>query len=231
MITLMSYNTQHCRSYLTREINFDIFADEIKKVGADIIGLNEMRGEGPREDYTAQTETLAKKLGFNYYFAKAFDVGGENPYGNALLSRYPICSAVTVAIPNPESGKFEPRCVLKAIVDTPMGKLLVLVTHFGLSRAEHDNAHKTVLSLIENEKCVLMGDFNITPDNPIISDISQKMTDTAKYFDTPKLSFPSDFPNIKIDYMFTSRDIKVCFADIPAHVTSDHRPYVIKIGE
>lgn len=231
MITLMSYNTQHCQSYITRKINFDIFADEIKKVGADIIGLNEMRGAGEREDYTDQTKTLADALGFNYYFAKAFDVGGKNPYGNALLSRYPVISAKTISIPNPESGKFEPRCILKAKIDTPEGILTVLVTHFGLSQAEHSNAHKTVIENIEKEKCVLMGDFNITPDNPIISDLSTKLADTAKYFDSPKLSFPSDFPDRKIDYMFVSSDIKVRFADIPAHVTSDHRPYVIKIGE
>ena len=231
MITLMSFNTQHCKSYLSQKINIDLFADEIKKIGADIIGLNEMRGDGPREDYTAQTEALASKLGFNYYFAKAFDVGGENPYGNAILSRYPILSADTIKIPNPENGKFEPRCLLFAKIDSPIGELSVLVTHFGLSAPEHNNAHKTVLENIKNEKCVLMGDFNITPDNPIIADISTKMYDTANLFSQPKYSYPSDFPKMKIDYVFTSKDLKVSFADIPAHVVSDHRPYVIKIGE
>lgn len=231
MITLMSYNTQHCQSYISREIDFDIFIDEIKKVGADIVGLNEMRGEGPRADYTDQMKTLADALGFNYYFAKAFDVGGQNPYGNGLLSRYPIISAKTVKIPDPDTDKFEPRCVLQAEIDTPLGVLTVLVTHFGLSLPEHKNAHKTVVSLIKKEKCILMGDFNITPDNPIIADISERMLDTAKLFEQPKLSFPSDFPDRKIDYMFTSDDINVLFADIPEHITSDHRPYVIKIGE
>lgn len=231
MITIMSFNTQHCQSYLTHEINIDLFAEEIKKTGADIIGLNEMRGEGPREDYTAQTEGLAEKLGFNYYFAKAFDVGGENPYGNAILSRYPIISAETIKIPDSESGKFEPRCLLLAKIDTPLGELSVLVTHFGLSEIEHRNAHKTVLENIKPEKCVLMGDFNITPDNPIILDISKKMFDTANLFGETKYSYPSDFPDRKIDYIFASNDLKVIFADIPAHVVSDHRPYLVQLGE
>lgn len=231
MLTLASFNTQHCESYLSHKINIDLFADEIKKLGADIIGLNEMRGEGPREGYTAQTEALASKLGFNCYFAKAFDVGGNSPYGNAILSRYPILSGKTVKIPDPGQGKFEPRCILIADIDTPLGIITVLVTHFGLSQIEQQNAHKTVMENILPEKCVLMGDFNITPDSPIIADISSKMTDTATLFSEPKLSYPSDFPKIKIDYVFVSKDLVPTFADIPAHVVSDHRPYVIKIGD
>ena len=60
-IKIMSYNTQHCLNYLTQEIDFDLIASTIKNCGADIIGLQEMRGKGTREDYQAQTEILAEK--------------------------------------------------------------------------------------------------------------------------------------------------------------------------
>ena len=232
MIKVMSFNTQHCKNYISKQIDINFFADYIKSTGADVIGLNEMRGEGPRADYTDQTKALADALGYNYYFAKAFDVGGENPYGNAVLSRFPITSAKTVKIPNPEgTEKFEPRCVLVAKISLPIGEYTFLITHFGLSKAEQQNAFNTVVQNIETEKCILMGDFNITPDNNIISELSQKMNDTAALFDCEKFSHPSDDPKIKIDYIFTSKDVNTTFADIPPAVVSDHRPYVITIGE
>ena len=53
--------------------------------------------------------------------------------------------------------------------------------------------------------------------------------DTAKNFSTPKFSFPSDQPSVKIDYIFVSNDLKVQCADIPEIISSDHRPYVVTI--
>ena len=46
--------------------------------------------------------------------------------------------------------------------------------------------------------CVLMGDFNVQPDNP----------------------------TVKIDYIFVSKDLMVRSADILEMIASDHRPHV-----
>ena len=86
------------------EVECDTLAqvDEAVNCGADIIGLQEIRGEGPREDYVDQIKILSEKTGLYYYFAEAIKVEGANPYGNAILSRYPIINAETIAIPDPE---------------------------------------------------------------------------------------------------------------------------------
>lgn len=233
-ITLMSYNTQHCLNFLTREIDYDIMADTIKKCGADIIGLQEMFDLGETEEFTTQTKVLAEKLGFYYYFAEATKLEkGKYPYGNGLISRYPILSAETVAIPDPEvrTGKryYETRCVLKAKIDVA-GGLNVLVTHFGLNPDEQENAVNTVVSNLEKEKCVLMGDFNVRPENERIIPIREQLYDTAELFDQPKGSWPSDEPRGKIDYIFTTKDLQVLSADIPAIVSSDHRPHIATIA-
>lgn len=228
-VKIMSYNTQHCLNFVTREIDFDIIADTIRKCGADIIGLQEMRGAGDREDYTAQTEILAQKLGLYHYFAEAIRVGGTNPYGNAVLSRYPIISAEVVPIPDPAvknpERKYESRCILKAKIDVG-GGINVLVSHFGLNPDEQENAVKTVVENLPEEKCVLMGDFNMSPENETLSPIQRLLCDSADKFDSPKLSYPSDNPTVKIDYIFTSSDLTVLDADIPGIVSSDHRPHV-----
>ena len=107
-IKFMSYNTQHCLNFITREIDFDIIADTIKKCEADIIGLQEIRDEGQDADYQPQAKIIAEKLGYHYYyFAEAIRFGGVNPYGNAIISRYPIISAETIMIPDPEIKKYD----------------------------------------------------------------------------------------------------------------------------
>ena len=232
-ITLMSYNTQHCLNYVTRKIDFDIMADTIKRCGADIIGFQEMRDQSQNPAYEAQAKIIAEKLGYHYYyFAEAIRFDGVNPYGNALISRYPILSAETVRIPDPDprkyDGYYETRCLLKATIDVGSG-LHVLVSHFGLNPDEQENAVETVVSHIPADRCVLMGDFNMKPDNPTLQPVMQKLCDTAQYFSSPKLSFPSDSPRVKIDYIFVSSDVNVCCADIPEIVSSDHRPHVVTI--
>ena len=232
-IKIMSYNTQHCLNFITRKIDFDIIADTIKKCEADIIGLQEIRDKSQDAEYQAQAKIIAEKLGYHYYyFAEAIRFGSVNPYGNAVISRYPIVSAETIMIPDPEikkyDGYYETRCLLKAAIDVGNG-LHVLVSHFGLNPDEQENAVETVVSNIPEERCVLMDDFNMEPDNPILGPVMQSLHDTAKDFSTPKFSFPSDTPSVKIDYIFVSKDLKVQCADIPEIISSDHRPYIVTI--
>ncbi len=226
----MSFNTQHCLAYLEGKINFDVIADAIKKVNPDVVGLQEMRGEGTHEDYTDQTRILSEKTGLsNYYFGKAIDFE-LGPYGNSIISRYPILSAETILIPdpNPKTGTkyYETRALLKVKLEQG---ITVLVTHFGLNDDEQINAVKTVVANLEKEKCVLMGDFNLRPDSPLLLPIRERMKDTAVLFREDLLSFPSDKPYEKIDYVFVTPDVEVISADIPAIVASDHRPHVAEL--
>ena len=230
-IKIMSFNTQHCRNFISKKIDFEAVAKAITDLDADVVGLNEIRGQGEHPEYTAQTETLAALTGMKYYyFAKALNLK-EGLYGNAILSRIPIIKAETVMIPDPETRKYkryyETRCVLKAELE---GGITVLVSHFGLNPDEQENAVKTVLDNVSAEKCILMGDFNVTPESEILEPIRKMMKDSADLFETQLLSFPSDTPDRKIDYIFVSNDMEIVSADIPAVVASDHRPYIAEIN-
>ncbi|MBP3656534.1 MAG: endonuclease/exonuclease/phosphatase family protein [Clostridia bacterium] len=229
---IMSFNTQHCRNYVTRVIDYRVMADAILGCGADIVGLNEIRDQGEAEGYEPQTAALSALTGMEHtYFAEAIRVNGPNPYGNALLSRIPIVHAETIPVPdpNPKTGGeyYETRCLLKAKL---ANGLTVLVIHFGLNADEQENAVRTVEAHIEDQNCILMGDFNVLPDDPVLAPIRARMRDTADVFAAPLLSFPSDAPQMKIDYIFVSPDIEVIAADIPAIVASDHRPHTAEIA-
>ena len=52
---IVSFNTQHCLDYLNQVIDFQLFADTIVSLKADVVGLNEMRGAGIHPEYTDQT--------------------------------------------------------------------------------------------------------------------------------------------------------------------------------
>ena len=119
-LTVLSYNVQHFSLYHGNGIDYDIFAETIRSLNADICGLNEVRGAGLSEGYDPQAGIMGKKLNYHAYFAKAQNMSeGTDPYGNALLSRYPILSEETVIIPYPADANSpypEDRSILKVTV-------------------------------------------------------------------------------------------------------------------
>ena len=240
MMKLLTYKTLHCarcqpeKNGAPGEIDFDAIADVIRTFDADVVGLNEIRGQGsadaPRADeFQDQLKILAEKTGYPYYyFARAIDVPGGGPYGNGLLSRYPIVEAQIISIADPETRtgprRYEHRCVLKARLDVP-GGFTVLVAHFGVNPDEEECAVQAILSNVEPERCVVMGDFNTTPDSGILQPLQERLYDTAQRFPQPRLSFPSFAPECKIDYIFTTKDCRVLAADVASVVVSDHCPH------
>ena len=228
-IKIMTFNTQHCLNYLEQRVDYEIMAQAINEQKADIVGLNEMYDKD--SIFGEQTKKLSELTSLkNHYFAEACYLDNEGAYGNGFLSRYEIEKAETIIVPDPNprkyNGYYETRCLLKAKLENG---LTVMVIHFGLNPDEQENAVKTIMESMENEKCVLMGDFNVTPDNPILNPIKEKMVDTAYLFSNEGLSFPSDNPEIKIDYVFVSPDIKVSYAEVLPIVASDHRPHIAEI--
>lgn len=235
-VNIMTYNTQHCEHFISKKIDFDAIAEVIKESGAEIVGLNEMRGLGKdTEQFAEQVKELADRLGYHYYFAKAIEFDFDwmsGPYGNGLLSKYPILEAETIAIPDPVEkkykGYYETRCLLKAKIDVADG-LNVLVSHFGLNPDEAENAVNTVMENLPTEKTVFMGDLNLKPEDELLNPIREQLVDVATYSDKELLTWPSTGPERKIDYIFVSKDVKVLEADVPVIVASDHCPHTAVI--
>lgn len=231
-LKISSYNILHCEDFLKEEIDYDAFARVIGEINPDVIGMNEVHDKGDWEGYDEQAEILGKKLGMNYYFAKATELDGTNPFGNAMLSRLPIKECVTIPIPDPDpkgyDGYYETRCVLKMVTDTDP-EITFLITHFGLNPDEQENAVKVILENLPNERYVLMGDLNVKPDDKVLAPIRARFKDTADENSMEPFTFPSDKPNRKIDYIFVSEDIKVNSFVAEDVVLSDHRPVSAEI--
>lgn len=229
---IMTFNVQHFFDYKNKYIDIDRFADYIREQNVDFCGLNEVRGQGHLKDYTDQTGYLIGKLGMNGYFGEAIKVGGLSPYGNAFVTPHRIRSAETIKIPSPvirlERVTHESRCVIKTVIEIENTDIMLLVCHMGLAKAERKRAVSTICRILdENDMpCILMGDFNTTPDNGVLEPIYSRLEDTdGCAVNKGHATYPSDSPRDKIDYMFF-RGITCKKCVTLTDVVSDHLPIV-----
>ncbi len=244
-IRVMTYNICSGHHYVNHENhvlewnNPDVkhVGEVIKKYNPDIVGLNEVYGKGKDSVFTNQTEALAKMLGYKYYyFAEAHRFKGVNPYGNAILSRFPIKSAEVIKIPELEIKDSdivfdENRCILHVIIEL-QGETHIYISHFGLTLSERKMAAKTVSELLDGTSghCILMGDFNTEPEHELLNPIYERISDTASGHDKKALlTMGADAPYEKIDYIFVRDGIKTNSICVPPEVASDHRPYYADI--
>ncbi len=109
---------------------------EIRRIDPDIAFLQEVYySESDADDDVVdvaaddadQAARLGRALGLEV--ARTTDsMGQPQPFGNAILSRWPIRSAKTVPLPN-QSGQDGHRSALFCEIETPHGLQLVVCTH------------------------------------------------------------------------------------------------------
>lgn len=235
-----TYNLQHGVLHQKRldtgEVTVDLAATAavIRKNAPAICALNEVYGN-EESAFGNQPRLLAEALGYPHYaFARGiYHRLGE--YGNALLSKYPITAQRVVPISVPMAQRtgtrhYEDRALLVATLDVDGQPLTVLACHFGLNEDELTLAVDTVLAEAASvcTPLVLMGDFNLTPDTVHYQRLAEVFFDTASTTPHPLLSFPSDAPTHKIDYVFT-RGLAAAGAYAPTVVASDHLPLFSEI--
>lgn len=229
---VMTFNIQHCHHWPMNQIDIPVFAHTVDRLGADVCGLNEVRGRGALAGYSDQLGKMSKILGWEKYFGMTIKVGGVGPYGNGLLTKYPIISAETHHIPDPDEiqadSNNEHRGFIKAVIDAEGRELTVIVCHMGLSRAEQENAVASLCTVIDgiDTPLIVMGDFNTTPDSGILDPLFERMSDTNDVSVNPDVfTNPSYAPDKKIDYVLY-RGLVCKHAETVTEVVSDHFPIV-----
>ncbi len=229
-LKVMTFNVQHFRDYnypKENRIDLDFFAKYISSKNADIVGLNEVFNSGV-PPYEKQAFQVAQKANYPYvYFAKAVRLASGD-YGNAMLAKYPF-EGESIPVPDPQpheyNGKYaETRCVLRAEFLFEGKRLTVLCCHFGLNDMEARNAVQTVCKIANETTApiLLMGDFNFPPSSPLLAPLYEIFEGTERFLERNAVTYPSDCPNIKIDYIF-GRGIKFLTATVFNEVVSDHR--------
>ncbi len=213
----------------------------IKGIAPDICGLNEVDNFMDRSGNISQTDFISESVGMNGFFGKAisFSFDPKGAYGNAVMARFPIVEAKTIPIPDPEirdeNAWYETRSISHVIVDVEGVRVNVLQTHFGLPVSEKQNAQTTLIKTLDelgDVPVILMGDFNIRPNDFLLNPIRDRLFDTAKLRDEYFITWPSyetdKAAKCKIDYVFLSHHFKPVSLEIPQTCASDHLPYVVE---
>ncbi len=164
---LLTYNIHHWEG-TDKRVDVARTVGVIRDSGAQIVALNEVFHPAYRAPHTQPLlEATAHGLDMAYVFGETLsfypEAGFPAPYGNALLTCYPILSAeahLMVDLPGREQRGF-----LRAVLDTAEATpLTVYVTHLD---HRHEDARlaqvKSMLQLIArfgDHPHVILGDFN-----------------------------------------------------------------------
>jgi len=170
----------------------------------------------------------------------------KGQYGHAILSKFPLDEDSKLNLKLEKIYDKEERSVCTAEVILPSGtlypevkKVIVASAHLGLKdNAIHVPSMVKKLNYIaRNKELFLLGDLNLTPDEPPYSELSMEYNDVLpidKRYDT----FPSLKADKRIDYIlskkgFSNYEVKV--ENIFAHKIdwsriSDHYPIMITVS-
>ncbi len=202
--------------------SFNQIATLLKKENPDFIALQEVDRYHIRSGFYDQIKWVASQLNMYYVYGKNMNYGIIE-YGNAILSKYPIIDWGKIEL----AYETEPRSLLWAKVNTEHGNVIITSVHLGLDtkkRAEHFTKIEAFLKDFE-EPLLLMGDFNVLPNNQTFLQFRTNMTGCFLYENIP--TYIRDHQPIQIDYII-SRDIKeIDMYSIPSNA-SDHYPLILK---
>lgn len=237
-LKVMTFNIEHGLDYADyretkkEKINLDLSAEIINNEDADIICINEVRGLGKHPAYNGQDVIMSEKTNRNVVFSKCIEFEQFGPYGDALLSRFPVDNYTVIDIPDPEMKDedeyYETRKLLKAEINLEK-KITVFISHFGLAKAERRNAVEVLINELKkvDTPVIFMGDLNMTPDCDIIRPIYRELKEV--YTQEGPFTYRTPDPEQKIDYIFVSKDIEVKAVKTIEKMVSDHFPVVAEI--
>jgi endonuclease/exonuclease/phosphatase family metal-dependent hydrolase len=217
--------------------NLSRVADIVRSSNADIVLLQEVDRGTTRSGQADQPRILSGLTGFSVAFGKTLDYqGGE--YGIAVLSRWPISSDTLIGLPvipaQLRSGvSHEPRGALRAVIESPAGRLELLNTHIDASREDtyriQEMAKLLQLAYPIAERGgapLLGGDLNAEPGSAVIDMLrGSRLRDAwQECGEGNGLSYPASGPVKRIDYLLLSAEWRCVSGKVLETEASDHRP-------
>jgi endonuclease/exonuclease/phosphatase family metal-dependent hydrolase len=231
VVRVMTFNIHHGGN-MDGVYSLEGIAEVIRAVEPDVVALQEVdRRWGARSELEDQPARLSEMTGMAGHFGAALEQeGGE--YGNLILSRLPMSERSVMPLPRLGEGS-EQRCVVSARVEAEGGAVRFYCTHLQHNSAPERAAQaRAVLELMtrHGEPCVLAGDFNAQPGDEELEVLMRGLTDAwAAASGEPGHTIPSTGPAKRIDFVFTSREMRVVGARVVQTRASDHLPVAVEL--
>jgi endonuclease/exonuclease/phosphatase family metal-dependent hydrolase len=212
---------------------FDQIAEFLKNTDADIIALQEVKDSDPKRDVIKYLDSL----GYKCVFAQIEKIWDEevHRFGPAIFSKYPIVESKIY-----ELDKNDSRVAIKADIQIKNKLLHVFSVHLvHTHQQESDEQAQQSLNLLKvlpKDNVIVMGDFNATPDSQAIKNMRTVLVDSDSSNIPTWSVYPEGCPgctsqeiNIRLDYIFTSKDLSVKSFKVGDSKGSDHLPISAEI--
>lgn len=236
LVRILTYNVHACRGADGRTDPARI-AEVIARCRPDIAALQEVDVGRARSGGVDQARLIAAHLRMNSHFHPALHLADEQ-YGDAILTALP--ARLMRAGPLPSIG--EPRGAIWMAVDIGGAELQVINTHLGLRRRERIVQVSTLLGpgWLGSAECrrgptVILGDFNAVPSSVPYRNLARHGRDVQlDAASRPRATFPSRFPLLRLDHIFTGEGIETVEAEVRSdmltRMASDHLPLVATVA-
>lgn len=179
--------------------------------GFDIIGLNEVGGF----PLTNHAEVIGKGLAMPWLFAPNQKRWFYDYFGNAMLSNLPVKEWRSEMLPRDVKKNRAFRNYILTHFDWQDKDIVVITTHLGRGDLAAIQLDQVMQEFMRHPHAILMGDFNLRPDNPIWNEQKKPgiyaQANTKMSADGKIMSHYAE----RVDYIFV-RGLKV--------VTSGHYP-------
>jgi endonuclease/exonuclease/phosphatase family metal-dependent hydrolase len=243
-LTVMTVNIHKGFTILNRKFILPELRDAVRKVGADVVFLQEV--QGTHEDHGKKHSTwpeaphyefLADSIWPQYAYGKNM-VYPKGHHGNAVMSKFPIVSYQNhdVSVAGPEK-----RGLLHCILRVP-GQAMevhVICVHLGLAEAHRRHQLELLCEMVrgevpDNAPLIVAGDFNDwrRRANAFLEREIGLREVFVNAYGEPAKTFPARFPVLCLDRIYVrnaSVHLPVVLPRKPWSHLSDHAPLVAEI--
>lgn len=236
-LRIMTYNVHSCIG-TDGKCRPDRTAATIARYAPDIVALQELDMGRKRTNFEDQARTVAELLLMHHHYYPALQFGEES-YGDAVLSRFPMVIRKTALLPALQDGhQREPRGAIWATLDIHGIKLHIINTHLGLGRQERILQARELAgsNWLKHPDCrgphILCGDLNAVAGSKAYRSFMPRLNDVQACTDKPRRykTWPSRFPLVRIDHIFVSSHFTIknvmVAGDKNIRQVSDHLPVI-----
>lgn len=204
--------------------NLDLISEIVSEY--DIVGLQEVDGGSLRSENINQTEYLAHRAEFPYWYHQTNRrIGRIAQHSNGLLCKFDPLDIVEHKLPGPIPG----RGAMVVRYGSEQNPLVIVLLHLALGRRARMRQLEYISQVVHTyDHVVVMGDMNCQADS---AEMQSLLNTTGLLAPAGSLNtYPSWRPTRKLDHILVSPSLMVRnFAVLSDVVYSDHLPISMEI--